>query len=148
LNIRNRVRLEFFSLPENVGFARSCAAAFASQLQCTLDDMEEVRLVVSEAVSNAVIHGYQQHSDGTIVMDLMVREDMGLEIVIQDFGIGMTDVDKCMEPSYSTDANRMGLGFSFMRSFADDLRVTSVPDEGTTVKMLKRFISAQAQAMA
>ncbi|MGE5379832.1 MAG: anti-sigma F factor [Methylocystaceae bacterium] len=148
MNIRNRVRLEFFSLPENVGFARSCAAAFASQLQCTLDDLEEVKLVVSEAVSNAVIHGYQQHADGTIVMDLMVREDFALEIVIEDFGVGMDDVDKCMEPSYSTDANRMGLGFSFMRSFADELRVNSVPGQGTAVRMLKRFISATAQAMA
>jgi len=148
LNIRNRVRLEFFSLPENVGFARSCAAAFASQLQCTLDDLEEVKLVVSESVSNAVIHGYQEHSDGTIVMDLMVREDYALEIMVQDFGIGMTDVDKCMEPTYSTDTNRMGLGFSFMRSFADDLRVNSVPGQGTTVKMLKRFVTTAAQAMA
>ncbi|MGE5453906.1 MAG: anti-sigma F factor [Methylocystaceae bacterium] len=148
MNIRNRVRLEFFSLPENVGFARSCAAAFAAQLQCTLDDLEEVKLVVSEAVSNAVIHGYQQHSDGTIVMDLMVREDFALEIMVEDFGIGMDDVEKCMEAAYSSDANRMGLGFSFMRSFADDLQVSSVLAEGTTVRMVKRFITTAAQAMA
>jgi len=148
LNIKNRVRCEFFSLPENVGFARSCAAAFASQLKCTLDDLEEVKLVVSEAVSNAVIHGYQNRAEGTIVLDLIIHENDVLEIAVEDFGIGMEDVERCMEPAFSTEPGRMGLGFSFMRSFADDLVVTSQPGQGTRVCMLKRFDQAAAQAMA
>ncbi len=132
----NRMRVEFTSLPANVAFARVAAAAFASQLDFTLNDLEEIKVAVSEAVTNAIVHGYENRSDGTVVMSVEIRKNH-LEIVVEDSGKGIEDLEKALQPAYSTDPERMGLGFAFMQSFSDSLRVESSPNAGTRVTMTK-----------
>lgn len=148
MNVKNYVRFEFQSLPENISFARSCVAAFASQLDCTLDDIEEIKLVVSEAVSNSIIHGYDNNPHGKVVIAVSVLDNDTLEIIIEDYGKGIEDVEKAMEPTYSTDPSRMGLGFTFMKSFMDELEVISKIGEGTTVKLKRNFMAVDKEAYA
>ena len=145
--ILNKCVLEFTSVPENVAFARVSVAAFASQLDCTLPELEEIKVAVSEAVGNAIIHGYRNKSDKTVrVLATIYKE--GLEIRVEDNGIGITDIDMAMQPAYSTDPERMGLGFVFMQSFSDRLQVDSTPGIGTTVTMYKRIGLRGAKARA
>lgn len=132
----NQVKLEFSSLPANVAFARVAVAALASQLDFALNDLEEIKVAVSEAVANAIIHGYNNQPEG-IVSIIITIKDTTLELKVEDFGAGITDIKKAMQPSYSTDPERMGLGFVFMQSFMDSLHVESLPDTGTVVIMTK-----------
>lgn len=148
MNIKNYVRFEFPSLAENVSFARSCVGAFASQLDCTLDEIEEVKLVVSEAVSNCIIHGYENRGNEKIVLMVSIMDDRSLEIIIEDYGKGIIDINQAMEPTFSSDEARMGLGFTFMKSFMDDMEVTSVPGEGTSVRLYRSFLSHDKEAYA
>lgn len=139
MSIRNYVRFEFLSLPENVSFARSCVGAFASQLDCTIEEIEEIKLVVSEAVSNSIIHGYQSQPNGKIEIIATLLDDRTIEIVIADQGKGIRDIQQAMEPSYTTDSNRMGLGFTFMKSFMDQMEIKSEPDAGTSITLKRSF---------
>lgn len=148
MNVINYVRFEFPSLPENVSFARSCVGAFASQLNCTLDDIEEVKLVVSEAVSNCIIHGYQNRGDGKIEIVASLLDNRSLELTIKDTGKGIDDLEKALQPSYSSDPARMGMGFTFMKSFTDEMVVNSKPNEGTTVILKRHFLSREQEAYA
>lgn len=148
MNMRNYVRLEFPSLPENVSFARSCVGAFAAQLDCTLEEIEEIRLVVSEAVSNSIIHGYVNRPYEKIVVLATILENRTMEIMIEDYGRGIADIDQAMEPSYSSDPGRMGLGFSLMKSFMDEIEVYSEPGHGTSVKLKRCFQANNQAAMA
>ncbi|MEN6349312.1 MAG: anti-sigma F factor [Syntrophomonas sp.] len=148
MNVKNYVRFEFLSVAENVSFARSCVAAFASQLDCTLDDVEEIKLVVSEAVSNCIIHGYDNRQNEKIEVMVSILDDRTLEIMIKDFGKGIEDLKRAMEPSYSTEHNRMGLGFTFMKSFMDEMEVVSQPGEGTSVKLKRSFLAGKQEAYA
>jgi len=148
MNVKNYVRFEFSSMPENVSFARSCVGAFAAQLDCTLEDIEEIKLVVSEAVSNSIIHGYNGSTDGKIEVMASIFDNGSLEIIVKDFGRGIENVEPAMEPTYSSDSSRMGLGFTFMRSFMDEMDVISEPGQGTSVRMLRFFPSQNHQAMA
>ena len=123
----------------NEAFARTVAAVFASRLDPTLEELEDIRTAVSEAVTNAVIHGYG-NGTGRIHMEACIR---GKEFVIQiqDEGAGIPDVEKAMEPMYTTDTTgeRSGMGFAFMEAFMDRVEVRSRPGEGTTVLMTKRI---------
>jgi len=148
MNVINYVRFEFPSLPENVSFARSCVGAFASQLNCTLDDIEEVKLVVSEAVSNCIIHGYQNQGDGKIEIVASLLDNHSLELTIKDTGKGIDNLEKALQPSYSSDPARMGMGFTFMKSFTDEMVVNSKPNEGTTVILKRHFLSRDREAYA
>lgn len=133
--IKNQLIMEFSSNSENVGVARVAAASFAAQADFTLDAIEEIKVAVSEAVTNAIVHGYRQRA-GLVKMILTLYEDR-LELVIADNGVGIADVEQVRQPSYSTDPERMGLGFAFMESFTDKLEVTSAVGKGTVVKMIK-----------
>lgn len=148
MNIKNYVQFEFQSLPENVSFARACVGAFASQLDCTLDEIEEIKLVVSEAVSNSIIHGYENNAREKIVIMATILDDRSMEIIIKDFGKGIADIQQAMEPTYSSDPARMGLGFTFMKSFMDELEVISQPNEGTSVKLKRTFKPQDKEALA
>ncbi len=148
MNIRNYVRFEFSSVAENVAFARSCVAAFASQLDCTLEEIEEIKLVVSEAVSNSIIHGYNNQANQKIEIMVSIRDDRTLEMIIKDYGEGIEDIEKAMEPAYSSDGSRMGMGFTFMKSFTDELEVISKPGEGTSVQMKRSFMARDQEAYA
>ncbi|MDR1616840.1 MAG: anti-sigma F factor [Syntrophomonadaceae bacterium] len=142
MNVKNYVRFEFFSCPENVSFARSSVGAFAAQLSCTLNDIEEIKLVVSEAVSNSIIHGYDNRPNEKIMVTVSIGYDNSLEIAVEDFGKGIEDVEQAMEPAFSSDATRMGMGFTFMKSFMDTVNVISEVDKGTTVRLERRFALA------
>jgi len=136
----NEAKLEFKSLAANVAFARVTVAAFASQLEFTLNDLEEIKVAVSEAVANAIIHGYENRSDGVVTIT-MTAGNGALEVKVSDSGKGIANVKKALEPSYSTDPERMGLGFVFMQSFMDTLHVESAPGKGTTVTMSKAAVT-------
>jgi stage II sporulation protein AB (anti-sigma F factor) len=130
----NRVQLRFLSLADNVGLARVSVAALAGQGRFSLSDIEEIKVAVSEAVSNAIIHGYRQRADGWVQLDLEL-DDAGLTIVVEDWGVGIEDIERARQPSYSGDPERMGLGFVFMESFMHGLEVESTLGQGTRVQM-------------
>ncbi|WP_227766073.1 anti-sigma F factor [Zhaonella formicivorans] len=137
-NWRNYIKLEFASLPENVGLARVAVASFASQVDLTLNDLEEIKVATSEAVSNAIIHGYENSPEGIVVIEAF-RDETKLILTVEDRGKGIADVEQAMQPAYTTDPERMGLGFVFMKSFMDHLEVTSRLGEGTKVIMTKNL---------
>jgi stage II sporulation protein AB (anti-sigma F factor) len=148
MHVKNYVRFEFQSLPENISFARSCVAAFASQIDCTLDDIEEIKLVVSEAVSNSIIHGYGNKPSGKIVITVSILDKKTLEIIVEDYGKGIENLEEALKPTYSSDPSRMGLGFTFMKSFMDEMEVTSNPGEGTSVRLKRSFLAKDKEAYA
>lgn len=139
----NFVRLEMASRPDSVGMCRLAVAHFAGILGFSMAEIEELKVAVSEAVTNAVIHGYGG-GPGTILLAL--RElDGGLAIEVRDEGVGIRDIRKARQPSYSQDPERMGLGFVFMESFTDDLRVESEVGRGTRIVMVKMREDAQQE---
>ncbi len=129
-------QLEVASKEENVGMARVCAASFASRLDFTLPEIEEIRVAVSEAVSNSVLYAYPDDETGLIRITLQVSKGV-FEVQVQDWGRGIEDVDSALNGDFA-EGEGMGLGFIFMDSFMDDLRVDSAPGEGTVVAMKKR----------
>jgi stage II sporulation protein AB (anti-sigma F factor) len=137
LKIKNQMKLSFLSVPENLPLARVTAASFASQLDFTLDDLEDIKVAISEAVSNCIIHGYENDANRTISVVCTIYDDI-LEMVVEDEGKGIADISQAMQPAYSTDPERMGLGFTFMQSFMDRLDVKSNVNKGTRVIMTKR----------
>lgn len=142
MNIKNELKMEFTAISENVGIARVVAAAFAAQLDFTLSTLEEIKVAISEAVSNAVIHGYGNSGEGTVYMTLRLL-DAAIEIMIADDGCGIADIEQARQPAFSSDPERMGLGFVFMESFMDQLEVWSELSKGTRVRMIKRLDSQQ-----
>jgi stage II sporulation protein AB (anti-sigma F factor) len=129
--------MQFKSMPANIAFARVAVAAFASQKDFTLNDLEEIKVAVSEAITNAIVHGYNNETNHFITLSVTLTES-GIEIEVEDQGRGIADINQAMQPAYSTENDRMGLGFVFMQSFMDDLSVQSTVDQGTTVKMFKK----------
>ncbi|MGI9951563.1 anti-sigma F factor [Moorellaceae bacterium AZ2] len=139
--VANSMCLEFLSLPENVGLARVAVAAFVAQTDLTLNELEEIKVAVSEAVANAVIHGYGGGPQGWVRVKVnRTRED--LEIIVEDDGKGIADVALAMQPAYSSDPERMGLGFAFMQSFMDEVEVVSEEGRGTRVIMRRKLSSS------
>jgi stage II sporulation protein AB (anti-sigma F factor) len=136
LMIRNRMSLEFLSCSENVGLARVAVTAFASGVDFNLNDLEEIKVAVSEAVSNAIIHGYEGESTGTVRLSASLSNE-ALEIVVEDTGKGILDLEQAMLPGTGSDPERLGLGFVFMKSFMDDVDVWTEVGKGTRVRLLK-----------
>lgn len=136
---KNQVMLSLQSTDDNVGLARITAAAFASQVDLTLNEIEEIKVAVSEAVSNAVIHGYG-HSEGMIQLTMRLYEDY-LEYTISDQGKGIADIALARQPAYSTNPERTGLGFVFMDSFMDEVNIDSAVAKGTTVRLVKNILA-------
>ena len=140
MNETNYIKLEFPSKSCNEAFARTAAAAFAAQLDPTLEELGDIKTAVSEAVTNAIVHGYPD-TLGRIAMRLRIIKGNTLEISIRDWGRGIADVQQAMTPLYTTGGEeRSGMGFTIIGSFMDKLRVRSSPGKGTTVVM-QRFIS-------
>lgn len=135
--LTNFMKLEIYSCPENVGLSRVAVAAFAAQRDLTLGQLEEIKVATSEAVSNSIIHGYQNQGNGIICVAASWIDDW-LEVVVEDHGQGIVDVQAAMQASYTTDPERMGLGFTFMQSFMDRVEVESRENGGTRVRLLKR----------
>lgn len=135
----NRMKLEFDSRSSNESFARVAVAAFMTQLNPTLEEVADVKTAVSEAVTNAIIHGYQGELH-TVTIEAGI-EGKTLCLEISDQGVGIPDVKKAVEPLFTTkpEMERSGMGFSFMEAFMDELEIISEPGKGTTVKMKKRI---------
>lgn len=133
----NKVHLEFDSKSVNERFARVTVAAFATQLNPIMEEISDIKTAVSEAVTNAIVHGYEG-KEGTIYMDVEISGNK-LSLRIHDDGVGIADVEKAMEPLFTTrpQEERAGMGFMFMEAFMDALRVESEPGAGTTVFMEK-----------
>ena len=139
MKIINEVKLDFPSTSANEGFARSAAACFAAQLDPTLEEMGDIRTAVSEAVTNAIVHGYPD-TLGRITLRMRIFEDNLLELQIKDRGGGIPDVDKARQPMFTTGGEeRSGMGFTIMESFMDFIKVNSAPGRGTTVTLRKRI---------
>lgn len=144
--IRNQMTLEFSSLSENEIFARSVVAAFASQLDfITLPEIADLKTAVSEAVTNAIIHGYENHS-GVVRVEATLYDE-GIQVKVIDQGVGIADIEQARQPFFTTkpELERSGMGFAFMESLMDEVTVTSTVGSGTTVSMTKWFKSASAQ---
>ena len=136
----NEVTMDFPSQSRNESFARSAAACFAAQMDPTLNELEDIKTAVSEAVTNAIVHAYPD-SLGKIVMRARILEGDVLEITIRDWGRGIPDVDKARQPLYTTGGEeRSGMGFTIMESFMDALTVRSSEGKGTRVTMRRRIV--------
>ncbi|NLY80136.1 MAG: anti-sigma F factor [Lysinibacillus sp.] len=138
----NEMTLSFLALSENESLARIAVTSFVAQLDPTIDELSEFKTIVSEAVSNAIIHGYDEDGKGIVTVHA-VREGDVVSVVVKDEGKGIQDIQKAMEPLYTTKAEmeRSGMGFTIMESFADHLQVESEPGVGTVVTFSKRFHS-------
>lgn len=136
---KNFVSIEFEALPENQSFARSAAGAYCAAKDPTLEELTEIKTAVSEAVSNAIIHGYERKGTGKIRMEMQLLDKDKIMIKVIDFGKGIVDVKKAMEPMFSTEEGRemSGMGFTVMESFVDKVFVESKPGEGTAVTLIK-----------
>ena len=133
----NEMKLEFDSRSANEAFARVTVASFMTQLNPTLEEVPDVKTAVSEAVTNAIIHGYENHVNKVRIYAGIEGRTLHLEI--SDRGVGIPDVKKAMEPLYTTrpELERSGMGFSFMEAFMDEVQVESEPGKGTIVRMKK-----------
>ena len=139
MKIENHVNLEFPSRSANEGFARAAAACFAAQLDPTLEEVNDVKTAVSEAVTNAIVHAYPD-SIGQVVVKVRICPDQVLEVTVRDHGRGIPDIEKARQPMFTTGGEeRRGMGFTIMESFMDRLVVRSTPGRGTTVVMRKRL---------
>ena len=135
----NEMKLEFPSHSANEGFARGAAACFAAQMDPTLNELEDLKTAVSEAVTNAIIHAYPDRI-GTVILKMRICPGSVLEVTVRDRGIGIADVEQAREPMFTTGgAERSGMGFTIMESFMDRLSVRSVQGKGTTVTMKKKI---------
>ena len=140
---KNHMKLEIASKSSNESFARVVVAAFASQLDPTLEELSDIKTSVSEAVTNSIIHGYE-YGEGIITIEATI--DGGeIEIIISDKGMGIMDIEKALEPFYTSkpDMERSGMGFTVMETFMDSLKIESNKGKGTSIIMRKRFKSLQ-----
>jgi len=142
----NSMRLEIAALGCNESFARGTVAAFAVQSNPALDEINDIKTAISEAVTNCVVHAYAK-SEGVIIIDCQLYAD-SLTVTVSDRGIGIKDVRKALEPFYTTrpEEERSGMGFTVMQSFMDTLDVTSKHGFGTTVTMQKFFSKQKRKA--
>ena len=133
------LRMEIESLSRNEEFARVVVAVFMARMNPTLEELDDVKTAVSEAVTNAVIHGYQGNG-GIIYLEVEILKQE-LTVTVRDTGIGIPNISQAMEPMFTTDpeGERSGMGFSFMEAFMDEVRVESEPDKGTVVTMKKKI---------
>ena len=140
----NEMRVELFSRSVNESFARVAVAAFVAQLDPTLDELADIKTAVSEAVTNCIVHAYMDEIE-TIYITVRIYDDSRVRIIIKDRGCGIENIEKAMEPMFttSTSGDRAGLGFTVMQSFMDKLRVKSRVNFGTTV-MMEKSLSKKA----
>lgn len=145
MNGRNFMKLTFAARSENEGFARIAVAAFVSQLDPTLEELDEIKTVVSEAVTNAIIHGYDNRPDGVVALEAAIDGDT-FSLTVSDEGGGIEDVELARQPLFTSrpELERSGMGFTIMENFMDQFDVASVPGGGTRLTMKKRIESKKA----
>ena len=139
MEIINKFSMHMLSRSANEGFARATVAAFAAQLDPTLEEINDIKTAVSEAVTNCIVHAYRDRL-GKIYISGEITNTNIIKIKIRDNGCGIENVEKAMEPLFTTvGGERAGLGFAVMQSFMDDIRVRSVVGKGTTVTLIKKI---------
>lgn len=139
MNAKNYIRMEFPSQSVNEAFARGAVACFAAQLDPTLEEVGDIKTVVSEAVTNAIVHAYPD-TIGKVLVKARILDKNCLEIVVRDWGRGISDIDRARQPMFTTGgSDRSGMGFTIMESFMDSLKVRSIPGKGTTVTLRRQI---------
>ena len=135
----NSAEVRFLSRSANEGFARTAAACFAAQLDPTLEEVNDIKTAVSEAVTNCIVHGYPDRL-GRVLLRLRLLEDNTVEVQVKDWGVGIGDIGQARTPMFTTGGGeRSGMGFTIMESFMDSVKVRSAPGKGTAVTMRKRI---------
>lgn len=142
--MKNEMKLEFKAISQNESFARVTVAAFAAQLDPTMDELTEIKTVVSEAVTNSIIHGYESDSNGIVYIKVTIENGL-IEITIKDEGKGISDIEEARTPLYTTkpELERSGMGFTIMENFMDDIQVQSEPGQGTIVRLRKHLSTSK-----
>ncbi|RTE09669.1 anti-sigma F factor [Paenibacillus whitsoniae] len=142
---RNFMQLQFAARSENEAFARVAVAAFISQLDPTLDELTDIKTVISEAVTNAIIHGYDSKPDGIVTISAEIEGDL-VRLTIEDKGAGIADLEQAKEPLYTSkpELERSGMGFTIMENFMDEVDIVTAVGIGTKINMLKRIESKKA----
>lgn len=143
---RNHMQLSFLGCPENESFARVVISAFAVQLSPTVSEIADIKTAVSEAVTNAIVHGYE-NKEGIVTLNAAIVEDGEIEIEVIDHGRGIGNLNEAMEPFFTTlpDEERSGMGFAVMQTFMDSVEVESVLGLGTTVRLRKHIVAARVK---
>lgn len=143
--MKNKMDLQFSALSQNESFARVTVGAFIAQLDPTMEELTEIKTVVSEAVTNAIIHGYNDEPDGMVYIHVTIEEGV-IELIIRDEGVGIGDVEEAKQPLYTTkpELERSGMGFTIMENFMDELEVVSEPMIGTTIYLKKILTNSKA----
>ena len=143
---RNEMELRFLSLSRNEGFARAACAAFAAQMNPTVEELSDIRTAVSEAVTNAIIHGYENCTNGIIYLTCAIEGSV-FRVTVQDTGCGIEDIDKARLPFFTTkpELERSGMGFAVMEAFMEEVTVQSEIGHGTVVSMTKYIRKHVAQ---
>lgn len=132
----NLVKMELKSIGENVAIARMALSSFLMSCDLSLNELDEIKIALSEAISNSIIHGYNNEDNHLVRVIFEVKDDE-LFLAVEDDGKGIGDIEKAMEPTYSTQEDHMGLGFVFMQTFMDQVEVSSEVNKGTKVVMQK-----------
>ncbi|MCM3766498.1 MULTISPECIES: anti-sigma F factor [Bacillaceae] len=142
--MKNEMSLQFRALSQNESFARVTVAAFIAQLDPTMDELTEIKTVVSEAVTNAIIHGYENDPNGYVYISVTI-EDNVIDLSIRDKGIGIIDVEEARQPLFTTkpELERSGMGFTIMENFMDEVEVLTQPGSGTEVRLRKHLKSSK-----
>lgn len=138
------MHLQFNALSQNESFARVTVAAFIAQLDPTMDELTEIKTVVSEAVTNAIIHGYEHNSEGIVYISVKLEDDF-VEITIKDHGLGINNIDEARQPLFTTkpELERSGMGFTIMENFMDEIEIHSSLGEGTEVRLRKHLTKSK-----
>lgn len=138
--MNNIMEVKFSAISENESLARVIVASFAPKLDPTVDELVDIKTAVSEAVTNAIIHGYEEDSSKFVFLRCEI-EGNTIKIIVEDEGYGIENVEKAMEPLYTSkpELDRSGMGFTVMKSFMDDVEVSSVKDNGTRIEMTKKI---------
>ncbi|EMT47294.1 MULTISPECIES: anti-sigma F factor [Anoxybacillus] len=143
--MRNEMHLQFSALSQNESFARVTVAAFVAQLDPTLDELTEIKTVVSEAVTNAIIHGYENDPSGIVYISVII-EGHTVHLTVRDCGKGIENVEEARQPLFTTkpELERSGMGFTIMENFMDEVNIYSKVNEGTTVELIKHVTKSKA----
>lgn len=138
--MNNKMEISFSAKSENEAFARVVVAAFASKLDPTIDELSDIKTAVSEAVTNCIIHGYDEDENKLVYLRCEIEEDT-IKVVVEDRGNGIDDLDMAMQPLYTSkpELDRSGMGFTVMETFMDDVKVSSIEGEGTKIVMKKKI---------
>src|SRR5690625_922061 len=144
--MRNSMEITFLSVSENEAFARATVGAFVAQLDPSMEQLTEIKTVVSEAVTNAIIHGYNNKKDCYITIKCYLYEHDEIELVIIDKGLGIENINVAKEPLYTSkpELERSGMGFTIMESFMDSLHIISTIHKGTKIEMVKQLSTSKA----